>query len=298
MWPPSVPRATVDRIAAPAISVKVSAHASAALNYLSHRHAATDAVVPQALAKGALRKRRTGIQAAMTVQPSTASTFNASEAVDAMRLLLPTSLIIKGGGLNLHDRLIYPEGDLIGRAVQKRRREFIAGRTYAREALNELGQPSVPIMKKSSRAPLWPNGFVGAISHTQMLCAAVVGRAAEFASIGIDIEDDTPLDPDLVPLICLPTELCGRDTIETAMGIDLPKLIFVAKEAFYKLYNPTTDCFLDFLDVKVVINPMLNSFKAHLASEAAPSFLGRRCVGGRFGRHAGTVFALVWLPVD
>jgi 4'-phosphopantetheinyl transferase EntD len=65
------------------------------------------------------------------------------------------------------------------------------------------------------------------------LSAAVVGCTAEFASIGIDIEGDTPLDPDLVPLICLPAELCARDMIETAIGIDLPKLLFVAKEAFY-----------------------------------------------------------------
>jgi 4'-phosphopantetheinyl transferase EntD len=208
-------------------------------------------------------------------------------------------MVIKGGDLNMLDGLIYPEeGDLIERAVPKRRREFIAGRIYAREALSELGQPPVPILTKSSRAPRWPNGFVGAISHTQMLCAAVVGRAAEFASIGIDIEADTPLDPGLVPLICLPTELCARDTIETAIGIDLPKLLFVAKEAFYKLYNPITDYFLDFSDVKVVVNPILNSFKAYLANEGVPSLLGRRCAGGRFGRYAGTLFALLWLPVD
>jgi hypothetical protein len=44
-----------------------------------------------------------------TLQTSTASTFNSSEAVDTMHLLLPTSTVIRGGDLDLLDRLIYPE---------------------------------------------------------------------------------------------------------------------------------------------------------------------------------------------
>jgi len=224
---------------------------------------------------------------------------NLLDTIDAIRLLLPTSTVIKGGGLNQLEGFIFPEEeDLIKDAVPKRRREFIAGRIYARQALSELGHPPGPIVKNSCRAPLWPDGFVGAISHTHALCAAVVGRAADIASIGVDLEDDTELEPELIPIICDPSELRGRSGIETSIAIDLPKLVFIAKEALYKLYNPITRYFLDFLDVNIVVNPISKTFEAYLTNERVPSFLGQRHVGGRFGQHAGTLFAVAWVPIE
>ncbi|MGX9147748.1 hypothetical protein [Mesorhizobium sp. 128a] len=47
----------------------------------------------------------------------------------------------------------------------RRRREFGWGRHHAREALRHLGFAPVAILSRD-RAPLWPSGVVGSISHS------------------------------------------------------------------------------------------------------------------------------------
>lgn len=56
--------------------------------------------------------------------------------------------------------LMEDESDALGHAIQKRIEEFAAGRTCARLALNALGVPAQPILRGSSREPLWPLGIV------------------------------------------------------------------------------------------------------------------------------------------
>src|SRR4051794_27548381 len=155
-----------------------------------------------------------------------------TKAIKTIQHLLPAGVVIKGGDLRPPFGIIFPEEEmLMATAVEKRRREFFAGRIYARQGLLELGQKPVPILPKLSRAPSWPEGFVGSISHCDSVCAAVVGRSSKFHAIGLDIESDSPLGKDVTMLVCRPIEISERDKKEQLLGIDIPKLIFVIKEA-------------------------------------------------------------------
>ena len=214
-----------------------------------------------------------------------------------IREVLPSGAIVAGGGLDPKDRFLFPEEEaLVCKAVTKRRREFLAGRSYARQALSRFGCDPAPILAEQSRLPRWPLGFTGTISHSTALCAAIVARTSDVASIGLDIEDDAPLANDIVSLICCEADLHNRPMIERSIRIDLPKLVFVAKEAYYKTYYPLTGCFLDFADVEVAINPNWLDFEARLVNGARPSFTGRRHLSGKFGHIGKTVFAIAWLP--
>ncbi|MCY4667373.1 MAG: 4'-phosphopantetheinyl transferase, partial [Rhodococcus sp.] len=43
----------------------------------------------------------------------------------------------------------------MGRAVEKRRREFVTTRHLARQAMGKLGVPSAAVMRGERGAPLW-----------------------------------------------------------------------------------------------------------------------------------------------
>ncbi|WP_084801538.1 4'-phosphopantetheinyl transferase superfamily protein [Bradyrhizobium sp. Ec3.3] len=137
------------------------------------------------------------------------------------------------------------EAKMLGNVALRRRREFAWGRHHAHEALRRLGFTPVPILSRSDRAPLWPLGVVGSISHSSSDCGAVAGRSRNVLALGLDIEDEEPLGADLLPIICTPAELQRREWSSNRLG---PKLIFVIKEAVYKSYSPETGEFLDFQD--------------------------------------------------
>ncbi|MEM7792797.1 MAG: 4'-phosphopantetheinyl transferase, partial [Verrucomicrobiota bacterium] len=62
------------------------------------------------------------------------------------------------------------EGALRAKAGAARQQEFIAGRKCARAALAELGQLHGPILANGKGAPVWPDGFVGSITHCKGFC--------------------------------------------------------------------------------------------------------------------------------
>jgi len=81
--------------------------------------------------------------------------------------------------------LVGTEGAHLDRAIDKRRREFAAGRAAARMALRQRGGPDVAIPAAADRAPVWPTGWQGSISHKDTLCAAIVTNAP--VMLGLDL---------------------------------------------------------------------------------------------------------------
>ena len=180
----------------------------------------------------------------------------------------------------------------IARAITRRRDEFTTGRRLARQALSRLGCVAVGIPSDPDRVPQWPDGFVGTISHSGGLCAALVARASNFVGIGLDIEEITRIQPEMRSLICRPDE---TDCDETSGVVDLTLLRFVAKEAFFKAYFPAIRTFLDFRDVKVSVNPTRDRFEARLMKPNSPSLDGSRAFDGRVAAFGSHVAAAVWI---
>ena len=168
---------------------------------------------------------------------------------------------------------LYPEeADAVARAVSKRRREFAAGRRAARAALARLGQRPVPILAAQSRAPLWPKGFVGSISHCEDLCLAVCARADAVLSLGVDIEARVPLSESLREAITTPEE---RDWLQQSDHV-LPIDVFSAKEAAFKALYPISQKMMGFQDFCIFPEGQ-DQFAAELRTPA-----GRFSAGARF----------------
>jgi 4'-phosphopantetheinyl transferase EntD len=108
--------------------------------------------------------------------------------------LLPQDVKFAAGRIRDAPRDTFASEELaISHAVEKRRHEFSAGRAYARLALAACGCTPQPIPVGADRRPVWPKGYVGSISRSDRLCAAVVSRADQYAGLSVSIPKATLL---------------------------------------------------------------------------------------------------------
>jgi 4'-phosphopantetheinyl transferase EntD len=141
------------------------------------------------------------------------------------------------------------EEPLIERSVAKRRNEFVTVRHCARQALGDLGLPPVPILKGDKGEPCWPDGVVGSLTHCEGFRGAVVGRAADVRSVGIDAEPHAVLPKGVLDAISLPAERSELGALPG--GAHWDRILFCAKEATYKTWFPLTHRWLGFEDAHI-----------------------------------------------
>lgn len=135
--------------------------------------------------------------------------------------------------------------DELRSAVPKRRSEFLAGRLCAAVALCAAGLPET--VARKGRAPVWPKGCAGSITHSRDRAITVVSR--HYTRLGIDCE----------ALVGADRAATLRDAIFTEAEAslrpaDMPfgtffTLIFSAKEALYKALSAEMPKVPEFLDV-------------------------------------------------
>lgn len=165
------------------------------------------------------------------------------------------------------------EAALLGpRAVEKRRRQFALGRAAARLALADAGLPLAPVGKGANGEPLWPEGVVGAISHTGEVGLAVVARAADYRGVGVDLEaGGADLDARAERLFCLPEEQAWVDADNRAHAAERRIALFSAKEAVFKALYPLEHVYLGYRDA--LLTPHPDGFEARLLKAAGGDFL-------------------------
>jgi 4'-phosphopantetheinyl transferase EntD len=163
------------------------------------------------------------------------------------------------------------EAAAVAGAVAERRREFGTVRYCARKALRRLGVPPVPIIPDPDRAPRWPAGVVGSMTHCAGYRAAVVARSRELGGVGIDAEPHAPLPAEAGDLVLREEE---RQRLFALAGADpslhWDRIAFCAKEAVYKAWFPLTRGWLDFSDVSVTVH-LDGTFQARLRVPAPPT---------------------------
>jgi len=164
--------------------------------------------------------------------------------------LLPKGVAIGESQPDPGDLTVHPDEErVVGQFGPMRRAHFAAGRRCARAAMVELGAPLTAILA-DDRRPLWPRGWVGSISHTQDYAAAAVAPESLAVSLGIDVERRRPISDPVAERITSKDELAQLRGVDEAAALTV---LFSAKEAFYKLQHPISDCFLGFRDVRVDI---------------------------------------------
>ena len=189
------------------------------------------------------------------------------------------------------------EAECVKNAVPKRRREFAAGRACSRAALARLGVHNFDLLPGPSRAPAWPAGIVGSITHCENYCAAAVAHARHVAALGIDAEPAQPLPTELVREICTRREQATiRELGEGPIAAIWARLIFSAKEAFYKAWFPRYEQFLEFHDVEVTLDPIASRFHLTRVATEAPLFEGSRRCSGSFFQASSLMGCLIAVP--
>jgi 4'-phosphopantetheinyl transferase EntD len=149
-------------------------------------------------------------------------------------------------------------------AVPHRRAEFAAGRAAATIAMQALGYPATPIPIGPDRAPQWPFGISGSITHTRTCALAAVTRAP--ALIGIDLEPDDAVIPPMWDAVFLLSE---RALIDAAPDpVRMATLIFCAKEATYKAQYPLTHLLFGFDRIEII--PGTETFTATFRAATGP----------------------------
>jgi 4'-phosphopantetheinyl transferase EntD len=191
---------------------------------------------------------------------------------------------------------LYPdELALVVATIPKRRAEFATGRACARRALAGLGVPAGPLLSDGHRAPIWPPGIVGSITHTDGYCAVVVARTEDARGVGLDAERDVPLEPALERTICTPAEQSWLDAQSQEERGRLVALLFSAKEAFYKCQHPITKVAIELVDVELAVRLDAGRFDVRGILRSGVDWSTVRGAKGRFRREGGLIVAGVTL---
>lgn len=183
-------------------------------------------------------------------------------------------------------------------ATLKRKREFGAGRTCARLALQQLGCEAVALPSGADRYPVWPAGVVGSISHCDGCAVAVVARRERAASLGVDVERSGRVGERLLADITTRGERRHVRDLGGSSGCDWSTLAFSAKESFYKCYRPVVKQELNFHDVEVQFDLLEGTFVARLVNPNRPPLLGRSSIAGRFSCDASHVATGIFVTGD
>jgi 4'-phosphopantetheinyl transferase EntD len=174
------------------------------------------------------------------------------------------------------------EEALVEKAAPKRRREFALGRACARSALEKLGHGGAVIGRSANGAPLWPDGIIGSITHTQGYAAVLVGETRRFSGIGVDAERVGGVTQDLWPRLFDDAERDHLMRLGESDQLIIATLFFSAKEACYKAWGGAGA--LTFRDIRVT--PGNDHFTAVRAGEI---------LRGRYAMDGDLMLTAVWL---
>lgn len=204
------------------------------------------------------------------------------------RSLVPPGVSIAAASAAAGDDDLWPEERAaMLAALPARRREFAAGRRAARIALADLGMPAAAIPMGPDRAPVWPAGAAGSITHTGDLALAAAAHVRDADAIGIDVETDQDLPADLVGLICRAEE--RRWARSNPAPLRAAMLLFVAKEAAYKCQYTLSGRLLDFDAIGIEV--IGRGEVVAIFETASPPFRAGERLAGRYGRAEGQLAA-------
>lgn len=136
-------------------------------------------------------------------------------------------------------------------AAPKRQAEYLAGRACLQLLYAEAGLPWQDPPHDAQRAPVWPPGWTGSLSHSRDRALAVLAPSFQVRAVGVDLEEcmsaetaqrvrASLLHPDEEGLV--PPGPAGRERLT---------LIFSFKESFYKALAPQLGRFIGFQELAI-----------------------------------------------
>jgi 4'-phosphopantetheinyl transferase EntD len=213
-----------------------------------------------------------------------------ADFAEKLRRVLPPAVAL--GQANVGESHQDFEGEDVPKATPRRLAEFRCGRRAARRAMAQLGVGQMAVPMGVDRAPIWPTGLVGSISHCEGLCLALVASATEVRALGLDVEPLRDLPREVWETILCPEELADLHDLEAGLRGRSALRYFVAKEAVYKAQYPISKRLFDFQTVR--ISSQSQSFSAEFLQDV-PEFPRGTVITGTFVEEADFLAAVVVL---
>lgn len=184
-------------------------------------------------------------------------------------------------------------------AIAKRRGEFLAGRLCAREALRAAtGHDEVPGIAET-RAPCWPAGTVGSITHSAGFAAALAAPARHWRGLGLDAETPMPAAraTRLAPQILTPRERDWRDRLPAEAQALFTTLAFSCKESLFKALFPLVQRRFYFQDAEIADwQPEEGRVTLRLLTALAPDWPADTPCHGQYVADPRRLLSVIALP--
>ncbi|EJV7098500.1 TPA: 4'-phosphopantetheinyl transferase [Escherichia coli] len=174
-----------------------------------------------------------------------------------------------------------PFPNILESAVTKRRAEYLAGRYAAGQLLKKVGCNGA-VATGTDRAPIWPTGWQGSISHTDTWAIAILTQYYPNISLGVDIET---FRPELIREIS--TSFATDDELDVLTASDIPfettlLIYFSAKESLFKALYPLVHHKFDFETSKLC---EIDSYNQSFTMELTKKLASNLCTGYRITGH-------------
>ncbi len=201
--------------------------------------------------------------------------------------VLPGTAIAMAAVDDYRPALIGVEGSELAQMAETRQLGFSSGRHCAHKVLELLGLGATAIGRRG-RLPVWPEHAAGSITHSRKIAAAVA--STHFNSVGVDVEETTPVERKLYPRLFTGAE----QQLLANCGFDAAALLFSAKEAGYKAIYPLNRRFISFTEAEVQLDTRAGTFRINYMGEYAPNKLLNKGRGYwyRHNGHVMTVFTI------
>lgn len=162
-------------------------------------------------------------------------------------VLLLSTFDLNTYNIGLYDQFQINYPDTLTKAVKKRQADYLAGRALTKQALECLGQQAPDIRAGQDRAPIWPQGINGSISHTKGQVACLL-TTQQSHLVGVDVERDLTENglKSVKHMALLPSEHSFLAQQTELPETQLVGAIFSAKETLFKALYPIVRCFFGF----------------------------------------------------
>jgi enterobactin synthetase component D / holo-[acyl-carrier protein] synthase len=177
--------------------------------------------------------------------------------------------------------------------LARRVREREDGRACASILLAALGSRDTAVGVAPDRAPVWPDGFVGSIAHTDAWLCVAAARRSDVLGVGIDAEAVlADAEAGAVEEVCLgPDEVALHGATGLTRGA-FATVCFSAKEALYKCLFPLVRRVFDFRDVRIEsIDAARGALVVALVRALPGGLAAGACFRGDWTVAAGHVFS-------
>lgn len=184
------------------------------------------------------------------------------------------------------------------RGVAKRQTEYLAGRLCARQALAQLTGTAATPGSGDDRAPQWPAGTLGSITHGSGWAGALVGSSADWYGLGLDVERimSGSRAQRLAGEILTPAEWLRLQSLPVEQHAQRISLTFSLKESLFKALYPQVLRHFYFQDAEVLSVSPDNRVQLRLLIDLHTDWPAGSEVAGQFVEFDGYLLSLVSIP--